>query len=85
MNDLERKIVWKCRRGMLELDLIFNRFYREKFSRLTPEEQNIFNRLLDEFDPILADWIFGDIKPNQTNFEKFIHHYLKPIFLHPTQ
>lgn len=77
MNEFERKIAWKCRRGMLELDLIFSRFFQEKFAQLTVEEKNTFNLLLDEFDPILADWIWGDDKPDNPELEIFINQYLK--------
>lgn len=76
MNEFERKIAWKCRRGMLELDLIFKQFYQEKFACLNAAEQNTFDRLLDEFDPTLAGWILGDVKPEQPDFEKFINQYL---------
>ncbi len=62
MNDYERKIYWKCRRGMLELDLIFRKFFEEKFHDLSADDQQIFVELLDEFDPVLADWIFGGRK-----------------------
>jgi antitoxin CptB len=78
MNEYERKILWKCRRGMLELDLIFTQFFQEKFSQLTNEEKIVFEKLLDEFDPVLADWIWsGSNYPIDQQQEKFIKTYFK--------
>ncbi len=34
-----RKIKWKCRRGMLELDILLERFYENQFQILTAEEK----------------------------------------------
>ena len=55
----ERKIKWKCRRGMLELDILLDRFYENQFLTLETKEKKLFNRLLDEPDPVLYDWLFG--------------------------
>lgn len=60
---MNNKIAWKCRRGMLELDLIFMRFYQEKFPNLSADEKKRFEQLLDEQDPVLASWILGANKP----------------------
>lgn len=51
------KIRWKCRRGMLELDIILENFYEQQFQTLTNEEKILFSQLLDEPDPFLYDWL----------------------------
>lgn len=33
------KIRWKCRRGMLELDIILENFYEQQFQTLTNDEK----------------------------------------------
>lgn len=48
---------WKCRRGMLELDVIFSRFIEEKYPSLSEEQQRLFNELLELPDPLLYDWV----------------------------
>lgn len=53
------KIRWKCRRGMLELDIILENFYEQQFQILTDEEKILFSRLLDEPDPLLYNWLLG--------------------------
>jgi len=61
---------------MLELDLIFTRFFQEQFVHLPAAEQKIFDELLDEFDPVLFSWIFGDETPTNPQFAQFIRVYL---------
>lgn len=43
----QRRLVWRCRRGMLELDIVLQRFVQTTFNALTQEELMIFDRLLD--------------------------------------
>lgn len=68
----DRKIKWKCRRGMLELDILFGRFYENQFRVLTPEEKKIFNRLLDEPDPLLYEWLLGHKIPSDPQFKRLV-------------
>ncbi|MFW0039231.1 MAG: succinate dehydrogenase assembly factor 2 [Coxiella endosymbiont of Dermacentor silvarum] len=67
-----RKIKWKCRRGMLELDILLEKFYENQFLTLTPEEKKLFNCLLDEPDPLLYDWLFGHNISSDPQFHSLI-------------
>ena len=58
-----RRLRWQCRRGMLELDLIFNRFLDSGFSSLTEQDKSDFARLLSYQDQVLQDWFFGQAVP----------------------
>jgi antitoxin CptB len=57
------KITWHCRRGMLELDLIFERFLKQSLDALTEEQCNAFEALLHQPDPDLYAWLMGYEKP----------------------
>lgn len=59
MDDKLNRLRWKCRRGMLELDLILLKFVEEHYQTLTPTQQQMFDRLLDEQDPQLYEWFLG--------------------------
>ena len=62
--DLEtRKLLWRCRRGMKELDVLLDRFAREQLERASDDEKRAFARLLDLPDPELADYFFGHATP----------------------
>lgn len=51
MRDAEqRRLAWRCRRGMLELDIVLNRFVKEQFDGLTLAEMQIFDEMLELSD-----------------------------------
>ena len=53
------RLKWACRRGMLELDVLFIPFVDEAYDDLTAEQQRAFERLLTEQDPDLFAWFMG--------------------------
>ncbi len=57
------RLRWQCRRGMLELDLLLNRFLHTGFPDLDPAQRVAFNRLLAYQDQILYDWFMGHAVP----------------------
>ena len=56
MNELNR-IRWRCRRGMLELDIILQRFVDKYYMQLNKTELQHFDILLDLPDNDLWDMI----------------------------
>lgn len=58
MKEIER-IRWRCRRGLLELDIVLGRFVQHHYAGLTPEERDAFDRLLEVPDNPLWDMIAG--------------------------
>ncbi len=61
MSPTDAQLIWSCRRGMLELDLILSRFLTQGLSRLTPPERLVFARLLTYPDPDLYSWLMGQV------------------------
>lgn len=55
-SDSQRRLRWQCRRGLLELDLLFSRFLDERYAALDPDSQQRFRELLQQPDPILLSW-----------------------------
>ncbi|MEO6562823.1 MAG: succinate dehydrogenase assembly factor 2, partial [Nitrosospira sp.] len=49
MRELERAR-WRCRRGLLELDIVLQRFMDEHYARLDETELRQFEMLLDLSD-----------------------------------
>ena len=47
-SELEKKrLAWRCRRGMLELDIVLQKFIESNFASLSEAELIQFNTLLD--------------------------------------
>ena len=57
------RIRWRCRRGMLENDLVLARFLDTKGPSLTEDEITTLDRLLDLSDNDLCDLIAGRQEP----------------------
>ncbi len=58
-----RRALWRCRRGMKELDLLLERFARGPLLRASPAEQARFEELLRLPDPQLCGYLLGGIDP----------------------
>ena len=56
MKEPER-VRWRCRRGMLELDIVLDRFIEQHYASLNKAQQAALDRLLDMPDPTLWDMI----------------------------
>ena len=66
MKELDR-VRWRCRRGMLELDIVLQRFVDKHYTQLNETELQQFDALLnlpdnDLWDMITAKKEMGDIK-----------------------
>ena len=53
------RLRWKCRRGLLELDLVLERFLLREATRLTDEELARLGELLENQDNDLWDIVNG--------------------------
>lgn len=54
-----KRIRWRCRRGLLELDIVLARFIEHGYSSLDEAQQAAFDALLDMPDNELWDMIAG--------------------------
>jgi antitoxin CptB len=60
-------ILWRCRRGMLELDVLLERFYHDAYDQLPSASKKAFIDLLSCEDQQLYRWLLGydkDIRPD---------------------
>lgn len=44
---LKRRLRWKCRRGMLELDILFFEFFDNHYDKLNESDKLLFARVLE--------------------------------------
>ena len=55
--DVERRLRWRCRRGLLELDIVLGRFIEQRYLLMDDEQRVVFDELLDMPDTELWDLI----------------------------
>ena len=71
------KIIWRCRRGMRELDLLFRSFSMDSLLNLGKDELLMLDEILNYDDQKLYDHIFKNEPLNNLDHERFIQNYLK--------
>ena len=57
------RIKWDCRRGLLELDLVLQRFLERRFDALDAGQTRDFRELLAYDDNDLLDMVMGRAEP----------------------
>ena len=58
-----RKLRWRCRRGMRELDQLLERWLDQAWGQSPTREREVFLRLLDTEDDTLWRWFLGHESP----------------------
>jgi antitoxin CptB len=58
-----RRLRWRCRRGMKELDVLLERYARTRLPGAALAERAAFEELLTLPDPELAGYLLGDEVP----------------------
>ena len=60
----QRRLLWRCRRGMRELDVMLERFAREVLPGASARDRQAFEELLELPDPQLAGYLLGGNTPS---------------------
>lgn len=68
-----RRIRWRCRRGLLELDCILLPFYEQHFHTLDRESRQAFVHLLDQPDNDILDWLQKRESPPEKDLKRIIN------------
>lgn len=66
------RVKWACRRGMLELDLIFESYVEQHYLKASAAEQALFISFLESTDQDLFDWLLKKKKPDNPAFVNMI-------------
>ena len=63
---------WRCRRGMKELDVLLERFARRALAQASPADREMFARVLELPDPLLAGYLIGGETPAEPHLAQAI-------------
>jgi antitoxin CptB len=66
------RLRWRCRRGMLELDLLLQGFVDGHYALLDEGEQGLFIQLLELTDQELFDYLIASKEPEKKEFSRVI-------------
>jgi antitoxin CptB len=68
----QERIRWRCRRGMLELDLLLARFLTERIDTLDESQAHLLDRLLTYPDQDLFDWLMARKQCDDASLEPML-------------
>lgn len=67
-------LLWRCRRGVRELDVLLETYLRERHPTASPAEQAAFVELLNLPNQRLLDYLFGNDSPDQGLAREIVDH-----------
>lgn len=66
-ESVDSRLRWRCRRGMLELDILLNEFINKQYSDLNLQQKTTFDQLLDYPDQLLFDLFLGHMESSDNS------------------
>ena len=63
---------WQCRRGMLELDFVLERYLNEQYVAADAAERERFRHLLTAQDPELQVWLLNGVPHADPDYQPLI-------------
>ncbi len=67
-----RRLRWRSRRGMRELDRLFERWLDRRWASASEPERAVFRRLLDCEDDRLWKWFLGHEHPDDADLDALV-------------
>ena len=67
-----QKMVWRCRRGIRELDSVLRPFTEDCYDELSTLDKTRLRALLGHQDTQLLDWILGREIPDEEGLQRLI-------------
>jgi antitoxin CptB len=68
------RVLWKCRRGMREMDILLARFLERGYDALDADGRADFDRLLELSDQDLLRWLCGVGLPDEAALAQLVRH-----------
>jgi antitoxin CptB len=72
-----RKLEWRCRRGMKELDLLLLRYLRGRYAAAEARERDAFAEFLEFPDPDIARYLIAGHVPENPAQREICRHILQ--------
>ncbi len=66
------ELKWRCRRGMLELDMLLNRYLDINYATMSESKGALLSEVLDYPDQVLFDLLLGNMKSSNADVNQLI-------------
>jgi len=71
-DEVDSSLRWRCRRGMLELDILLNGFLDKSYEKITVQQKNTLDQMLDYPDQLLFDLFLGHMQSSDNNVSELV-------------
>ena len=68
----ERKVIYRARRGLKELDIYFDPYVKNHYLQADATEKALFAELVEQEDPDLLDWFMAVSSPPRAELRALI-------------
>ncbi|QMU06788.1 succinate dehydrogenase assembly factor 2 [Acinetobacter radioresistens] len=68
----ERKVIYRARRGLKEIDVYFDPYVKQYYLQADAEEKATFAELVAQEDPDLLDWFMEVSEPPRPEMKQLI-------------
>ena len=72
MEGERSRLLWRCRRGIREMDIVLQTFLNQSYDTLSDADKKSFSHLLDEADLDILNWIMGKDEPENDSIKSII-------------
>ena len=73
-----RRLEWRCRRGMKELDLLLVRYLKGRHGQASAQEREAFEQFLELPDPQIARYLVAGDVPDDPQHAALCRQILQP-------
>ena len=67
------ELKWRCRRGMLELDILLNSYLDKHYHTMSQQQGVVFSEVLDYPDQVLFDLLLGNMQSSDASVNTMIN------------
>ncbi|MAS82065.1 MAG: hypothetical protein CMF45_05190 [Legionellales bacterium] len=72
MKDNRSRLLWRCRRGIREMDIVLQEFLNQSYDMLNDADKSSFSQLLNEADLDILNWIMEKDEPRNDGLKNII-------------
>tara|TARA_B110000196_G_C20959544_1_gene573269 strand:+ start:39 stop:287 length:249 start_codon:yes stop_codon:yes gene_type:complete len=72
MRDNRSRLLWRCRRGIREMDIVLQEFLDQSYDILNDADKSSFSQLLNESDLDILNWIMEKDEPRNDGLKNII-------------
>ena len=66
------ELKWRCRRGMLELDILLNSYLDKNYDTMSQQQGDLFSEVLDYPDQVLFDLLLGNMQSSDARVNRLV-------------